>query len=175
MLPGLNKGLNKYIFGLKKYYRNCSWFAIDFTNEYRTPFQLIDSCCPVSTWFLNPVLTLIKNDIGEKEILLKSPALILSAAINPGRHWPILWPEIMKGNRGQRLFSVFFHLLPKLRTYYLVRLIDGADGIFPTSYAGASNWNHARSVQDALLTELPWPRLCHVRNPRTQSYYEISA
>ena len=46
--------------------------------------------------------------------------------------------------------EIFFHLLPKLRTYFYVGLIDGAARIFPTSYAATGNRTHASSVAPLL-------------------------
>ena len=58
--------------------------------------------------------------------------------------------------------KLFFHLLPKPRTYFCVRLIDGTARIFLTSYASIGNQNHVSPVaprlrdpcKDALPTEL---------------------
>ena len=44
----------------------------------------------------------------------------------------------------------FFHPLPKTRTYFYGRLIDGAARIFPTSNAATGNWTHISSVAPTL-------------------------
>ena len=53
----------------------------------------------------------------------------------------------------------FFHLLPKPRTYFYVRLIDGAARIFLSPYAAARIRTHVSStwglLKDALPIELP--------------------
>ena len=46
--------------------------------------------------------------------------------------------------------NFFSHLLPKLRTYFYVRLIDGVARIFPTYYAASSIWTRIRLVAPLL-------------------------
>ena len=80
------------------------------------------------------------------------------------------WAKVSKVGQNKCLFTIFqchenkhrwrkieksqlrrfFHLLPKLRTYFYVCLIDGSARIFPTSYAATGNWTHISSVAPLL-------------------------
>ena len=53
----------------------------------------------------------------------------------------------------------FFHLLPKLRTYFYVCLIDGSARIFPTSYATTGNRTHVSSLKIILPFCNEWNNL----------------
>ena len=47
-----------------------------------------------------------------------------------------------------------FFILPKLRNYNLIRLIDGAARIFPTTYAATGNQTHVSSFAHLSLRPL---------------------
>ena len=50
--------------------------------------------------------------------------------------------------------ALFLYLIPKLRTYFNVCLIDGAARIFPSSYSATGNQTHGSSVAHLSLRDL---------------------
>ena len=62
----------------------------------------------------------------------------------------VFWKDQCCGKKFRWVPKDFFLLLPKTRTYFCVRLIDGTARIFPTSYAATEIQTHVSSVAPLL-------------------------